>query len=234
MNVGSPTAGRDRLIALADALFLIGERLRVVDAGRSGSSPPTEDDVRELCSRAALPTTAARALRAAVIVDEAAGAADRARLFDGPTACPPNETAWIRRDKGHLIGDIAGFYRAFGFRVATDAGEKADHIVAEIQFVAILLAMIARAAEAGESEHETVARQALAAFASDHVGAWIEPFCERLAATAEREEHRALALALVGVWSSVVGAAEIATADAVPEGPPPGDDGTPYECDGCP
>ena len=50
--------------------------------------------------------------------------AEHNRLFEGGVTCPPNETAYVRRDKGVILADINGFYRAFGFEPAEDAARN--------------------------------------------------------------------------------------------------------------
>ncbi|KAF0119034.1 MAG: Cytoplasmic chaperone TorD [Rhodospirillaceae bacterium] len=101
------------------------------------------------------------------------------RLFEGEMACPPNETAYIRRDKGAVLGDIAGFYHAFG--VATAACEKPDHVAAELEFMAALLVMQVKATTTEKAE---TARHALSLFVADHAGDRVPSFTARLAAVA--------------------------------------------------
>ncbi len=65
------------------------------------------------------------------------------RLFEGTVICPINETAYVRRDKGMIISDICGFYNAFGFEPDQHSAEKADHLSCELEYVALLLVMMA-------------------------------------------------------------------------------------------
>ena len=65
-------------------------------------------------------------------VDPESAATEHCRLFDGPLTSPPNETIYVRRDKGAVLSDIAGFYRAFQFDLSGEFGEKHDHILAEL------------------------------------------------------------------------------------------------------
>ena len=156
--------------------------------------------------------------------------AERTRLFEGDPVCPINETAYIRRDKGAILADLSGFYAAFGHRPRADAGEKPDHLLIEIEFVAVLLAMLARAIAADAEERIAVTADALAAFSNDHIGDWIESFCRRLAFAAEGSPFAAAAELLRAAWSSLAGrlALEppVGGSSAVAEE----DGGSPYEC----
>ena len=40
---------------------------------------------------------------------------EQCRLFEAVGTCPPSETVYVRRDKGAILADLCGFYRAFGF-----------------------------------------------------------------------------------------------------------------------
>jgi TorA maturation chaperone TorD len=195
------------LLAHADLFLLAAEALQ---PPAMASRPAAADerllwqaaDLARACGLApADSATLAKVL--SLLVDRAADqAADRApdrareytRLFEAGGCCPPNETAYIRRDKGVLLADLCGFYRAFGFTPATASGEKADHIVTELQFVALLLVLAAQATaelaaeptagpEAGRAaaaEHREVTLAALAAFGADHLGEWLPSFVARL------------------------------------------------------
>ncbi len=222
------------LVALADVLLVL------VRAFRSGVPPApgvNREDIDELVERAGLAPAVAETVRVAVgacspeTID--GRARECARLFDGAAVCPPNETAWIRRDKGHMLADIAGFYRAFGFRVALESGEKADHVVAEVQFIAVLLVFLARAIEAAEDDRREITLDALTAFAEDHLGPWIGPFCARVLETTSEPGLRAIAAALPEVLGHALDRAGVRA--TVPEAAvePGPEDGTPYECDGC-
>ncbi len=158
---------------------------------------------------------------------------EHARLFEAAQVCPPNETAYVRRDKGAIIADIAGFYRAFGFTIAPGPGEKNDHVVAELQFAALLLVLLAGARGRDERENEQVTARALASFAEDHLDAWLDVFCERLAATADLPPYAELADLLRTSWELVVERNALPRATDAPDADVGRDAGTPYECGIC-
>jgi len=170
-----------------------------------------------------------RALEAARIADPEAWRAEHTRLFDGSGACPMNETVHIRRDKGAILADVAGFYRAFGWR-AVERGEKLDCLVTELEFAAVLLAMLAEAERAGSPERAEVTLAALRSFFADHLGEWLPLFCERLRETAALGLFLDAAEALEAVFGHV--AAEIGVPAPIgPEGAPfLLEEGTPFTC----
>jgi TorA maturation chaperone TorD len=151
------------------------------------------------------------------------------RLFEGATACPPNETAYIRRDKGAIIADINGFYLAFGFTSRPDSGEKPDHILAQLEFVAMLLVMTAAAMRENDPEKQHVTRRALASFADAHLGDWLPSFCHRLLTTTTLDFYAAAAAALRHLWDAL-GAAHQLPQPATPDLAPQGEPESPCEC----
>lgn len=149
-------------------------------------------------------------------------------LFEGNVACAINETGYVRRDKGAILADISGFYRAFQIQLSDSATEKADHLVAELEFMALLLVMLAKAET---EETKTITYDALAAFCFDHMSEWIPLFCQRLTKTSQLYTH--LAEFLQTVWSGIVEANHLPVAELSPQQDIPitEDTETPYECD---
>lgn len=209
-------------------------------------APPTPATLEDLADLAALaddlavaagapePAGLAASLRSAAAAARLDGveawAAEHQRLFACNVACPINEAGYVRRDKGHILADVAGFYRAFGVALRDDTGERLDHLVAELEFMAALLVMLARAEAEGLEVHAATTRAALRAFGADHLGEWLPGFAGRLTATTGLGVHAHLAEALVHAWAGVV------LAHGIDGGPgqrlPMAEDdpGTPYEC----
>jgi nitrate reductase assembly molybdenum cofactor insertion protein NarJ len=67
-----------------------------------------------------------------------------------------NDKERFRRDKGVILADIARFYRAFGFELTRNASEKVDHLTAELEFVAMLLVMLAQGQGATRTTHDAL------------------------------------------------------------------------------
>ena len=80
------------------------------------------------------------------------------------------------------LADIAGFYRAFGMAVT---GDRPDHVVAELEFLAVTLLAEAEAAEDGDLERADIAARATRSFLRDHIGGWIDAWAARLEAIDE-------------------------------------------------
>lgn len=221
-------------LAQADALLLLARLLSGPSPDLAGRVEAARESLDELLS--AMGAAERRglwqeALAHARALDPEAWADEHTRLFEGPAPCPINETGYVRRDKGQILADVAGFYRAFGFRLERGSGEKLDHLVAELEFCALLLVMLARAeADPDMTEQADVTRDALAAFARDHLGEWVGGFAARLTLTTNLPFYAALARLLEGVW------ADVCDANGLPR--PAGkrlacaeeDPGTPYEC----
>lgn len=111
--------------------------------------------------------------------------ADYSRLFSHTVrgACPPYEYEYGRRDivqQSAELADVTGFYTAFGMEVAGYAHERADHVSAECEFLAVLSAKAAQAIRAGDEAGLEVLNHARAAFLSDHAGRWLPSFGRRL------------------------------------------------------
>lgn len=81
----------------------------------------------------------------------------------------------------HQLADVAGFYRAFGFEVQ---GERPDHLVAELEFVALLCVKEAFARLSRDPEGAEVCAEARAKFLDQHLRPWLPAFHARVAESA--------------------------------------------------
>lgn len=80
------------------------------------------------------------------------------------------------------LADVAGFYRAFGLRVVD---ERPDHVIAQLEFLAMAVLAEAEAIESGESDDAEAAADAIRSFLRDHLGGWIDAWAARVGAVAE-------------------------------------------------
>lgn len=78
------------------------------------------------------------------------------------------------------MADIAGFYRAFGFEAS---GERPDHVVPELEFLALLLMKEAYARISGDAEGAEVCASARGKFVAQHLGEWLPDFAGRVRGT---------------------------------------------------
>lgn len=195
------------MLARADVLLLLAGLLR--EAGHV-TLPTTTETLQMLraagMERDGLPEAVETLVEAARATSVESWRREYHRLFEGAIACPVNEAAYIRRDKGALLADISGFYRAFGLDLASGTGERVDHLRCELEFVAMLLFLMAQARDRGEAEHERVTVDAMRRFAADHLGEWLSSFCAHLRGTTELELFRRWADVGEGMFEELAGA----------------------------
>ncbi len=122
------------------------------------------------------------------------------RLFDGAMACPLNQASYVRRDKGKILGDVSGFYHAFGWRGALDTGERPDHLLCQLEFVAMLLALASQARDAARKD---IVTQALSQFAREHMHDWLPAACWQMCEESRVEYFGAVSQWLLVVWQSL-------------------------------
>ena len=99
--------------------------------------------------------------------------------------CPPYGTEYTGAHvfmRAQQLADIAGFYRAFGLRVAADFRERPDHIATELEFMQVLALKEARALARRERAHAGICRRAQARFLQEHLGRWLAPYAAKLTA----------------------------------------------------
>lgn len=103
---------------------------------------------------------------------------------------PPYEIEYGSKDVFQMteqLTDIGAFYNAFGMQIDPGSHERLDHIAAELEFMFLLCAHQAAAAEEKDAEglqHMAVARDAQRKFMRDHLGRWGIAFGRRLQAQA--------------------------------------------------
>lgn len=198
-----------RLLAQADLLLLASSAFALPSEDLRCELAGSADGAQALVARAGAPDpdglgASAQAMGAAAAELDLRGWSDEfVRLFDSRLACPINEAAYVRRDKGAILGDIAGFYRAFGFQLADGTGERVDHLVCELEFLAMLLVMRAQALGDGRSKRVRITTDAIAAFVIDHLGVWLPMFRSRLEETTELALYRQAAAILAATLDAV-------------------------------
>lgn len=122
--------------------------------------------------------------------DEADLVQEYERLFVGPgrVPCPPYESLWREdvpaRLQGSLLGpcvpDLLACYEGLGVRPVEAAHELPDHIVAELEALALALSHPAY-------------RPVAAALVHDHLARWLPTFCDAVVEHAEGAHYRQLA-----------------------------------------
>lgn len=82
-------------------------------------------------------------------------------------------------DKGPIIGDIAGFYHAFGFEPSLP--ENPDHFGNLFEFLAFLALKQAWCTETDDTEQARIAAEAEQKLLAEHIHPFLGRFAERLA-----------------------------------------------------
>ena len=87
-----------------------------------------------------------------------------------------------------------------GFRGDDDTGERPDHLLCQLEFVAMLLALASRAPDA--SSHDVVV-EALSQFAREHMHDWIPAMCWQMCEASQVEYFGAVSQWLLVLWQSL-------------------------------
>jgi TorA maturation chaperone TorD len=189
-------AALDRALARTDVYRVLAAVFRDPDE-------PGADDVLELrilrsaaqiLDVSVTPVTWAAIRR---IAQRDARAAEHRAIFGHVVAhgCPPYETEFGRRHvfgQSQELGDIRGFYEAFGVRPRT-GGERPDSIACELEFLALLALKEAVAVAGGDDDRAELGRSATRSFLQDHPGRWVRAFAARIAQRAPESGYAAAA-----------------------------------------
>ena len=93
------------------------------------------------------------------------GMAEFSRIFGHSVSneCPPYETEYGKShvfQKSQGLGDIAGFYKAFGLEASDKAKERHDHISIELEFMYFLIFKENYARENSRAEESDICKDA--------------------------------------------------------------------------
>ena len=190
--------------ATADLLMLLTSAI----AGKqSEDQNPSHDELQELVRYAQLPDDVIGPMHEALRAFHEAPAnelhLERGRLYSAAQACPPYEAAYVRRDKGALLADIAGFYHAFSLHLDDHVHERPDHVVMELEFLTLAFVMLGNAQKDNNADAQAVCWRAIALFANEHLGEWIESFATVLSAASTDDVHPLIANALGVFWEAL-------------------------------
>lgn len=124
--------------------------------------------------------------------------AEHRRVFSNVISldCPPYETLFGNDHvfgQAHVMGDIAGFYRAFGLELSKDIHERMDHLSVELEFMHFLGYKESYARCHDGDEKTQIVVEAQKKFVKNHVGRWVPLFCRMLAKKADTGFFKCLA-----------------------------------------
>ncbi len=177
-----------------------------------GFRPPEEETITRLCSKdgsavlaeaAALldPGQASALASACLLLTTHASlltvTASHRRLF-GHTAragVPPYETEYGAEalfQQPQELGDLHGFYNAFGLELNRAERERADHVSCECEFLAFLALKEVYALEHADAAMLEETRKAERLFLREHLGRFLPAFANKLAREDEGGFYHAL------------------------------------------
>lgn len=102
--------------------------------------------------------------------------------------CPPYETLFGNDHvfaQSHVMGDIAGFYKAFGVELSKDIHERLDHLSVEFEFMHFLAYKESYSRCHDGADKTQIVVDAQKKFVKNHIGRWVPLFCRMLVKKAD-------------------------------------------------
>jgi putative dimethyl sulfoxide reductase chaperone len=97
--------------------------------------------------------------------------------------CPPYETLFGNDHvfaQSHVMGDISGFYKAFGVELSKDIHERLDHLSVEFEFMHFLAYKESYSLCHDGADKTQIVVDAQKKFVKNHIGRWVPLFCRML------------------------------------------------------
>lgn len=116
--------------------------------------------------------------------------AEHRRVFSNVITldCPPYETLFGNDHvfgQSQVMGDIAGFYKAFGVELSRDVHERLDHLSVELEFMHFLSYKESYARCHDGQDKTQIVVDAQKKFVKDHIGRWVPLFAKMLVRKAD-------------------------------------------------
>lgn len=116
--------------------------------------------------------------------------AEHRRVFSNVITldCPPYETLFGNDHvfaQSHVMGDISGFYKAFGVELSKDIHERLDHLSVEFEFMHFLAYKESYSRCHDGAEKTQIVVEAQKKFVKNHIGRWVPLFCRMLSKKAD-------------------------------------------------
>ena len=102
--------------------------------------------------------------------------------------CPPYETLFGNDHvfaQSHVMGDISGFYKAFGVELSKDIHERLDHLSVELEFMHFLTYKESYSRCHDGPDKTQIVVDAQKKFVKNHIGRWVPLFCRMLTKKAD-------------------------------------------------
>lgn len=121
-------------------------------------------------------------------------------LFGRHVRVPPYESSYVLErgaDRSTHLAEIGGLYAAFGLTISASHPEMPDHLGAECELLAVLLAKEAYAHASGWSTRAKLTRRGRRKLVVEHLQCWLPTFRERLEKHQRQPFYPALAALLL-------------------------------------
>jgi TorA maturation chaperone TorD len=124
--------------------------------------------------------------------------AEHRRVFSNVITldCPPYETLFGNDHvfaQSQVMGDIAGFYRAFGVELSKDIHERLDHLSLEFEFMHFLAYKESYSRCHDGSDKTQIVLDSQKKFVKNHIGRWVPLFCRMLVKKADSGLYKHIA-----------------------------------------
>jgi len=123
-------------------------------------------------------------------------------LFSMDVLVPAYEGSYQRIERGAVVGEVAGYFRAFGLEPIDHSGPP-DSMWNELAFLSWLSLKEAYAVEHQLEEELSITRNAMSEFLQDHLGRWTGAFSSRLLSTTGNPFYNTAAHLLLATVSLV-------------------------------
>jgi TorA maturation chaperone TorD len=110
--------------------------------------------------------------------------------------CPPYETLFGNDHvfaQSHVMGDISGFYKAFGVELSKDIHERLDHLSVEFEFMHLLAYKESYSRCHDGIDKTQIVVDAQKKFVKNHIGRWVPLFCRMLTKKADSGPFKLIA-----------------------------------------
>lgn len=178
-----------RLVLDAPTPGFLDELAAALDAAPPAPELPLGSETLALCNAVRGALAEPNALTA-LAVEQTRLLGGLARSYGAP---PPYESVF-REDKlpGEATISVSAAYAQAGFDPPVPAAGPADHLGAELRFLALLCHLEHEAWQAGERANAAAWVERERAFLDDHVLQWVPQHCEKVLALAATPYHRAM------------------------------------------
>ena len=206
-----------------NSALLRADLWRVLALAFSTPSRQSLDDLQGLCGELAstlgteghpLQEGLAELAQSIELLDPVALEHEHNALFSMDVMVPAYEGSYQRIERGAVVGDVAGYFAAFGLRPIDHSGPP-DSMWNELALLSWLSLKEGYAIEHGLEEPRTITREAMGEFLQDHLGRWAGVFSGRLLHTTDNPLYATAAHLLLATVSLAADELEVGAIQAL-------------------